>query len=173
MKKHFLCFGIICVLITSCIGWGLDDDVVNEDPFGPTFNYQPVTMNRAEFETTTSVESTPRTIINSGKIYVKGNYIYVNEVNKGFHIINNTDPTNPVNIGFIQVLGSSDLSIKENVFYVNNATDLLAFTLDESTETITITKRLENVFPQIWTPEGPGFYDIADNEVIIDWEFIN
>ena len=158
------------MLLMGCFGWGGDDDI---DGFPANPPYEPVIMERSEFETSTSFESTPRVIENSGKIYVKGNYIFVNEVNKGFHIIDNADPTNPASIGFIKVLGSSDLSIKDDVFYVNNATDLIAFKLNEDSETLTITKRLPNVFPQIWTPEGPFFYPVEDNEIIIDWQLVN
>lgn len=155
-------------LFQGCIHWGAnDDDVI------PINNYEPVIMQRTAFEATTVLESTPRAIENSGKIYVKGNYIYVNEVNKGFHLINNSDPTNPVNIGFVNVLGSTDLSIKDDVFYANNARDLIAFKIDEATETLTITKRLENVFPQLWSPEGPLYYEGEENEVVVDWELIN
>jgi hypothetical protein len=171
MKKPFLFISILSLfLFQACIGWGSDDDIIEPEPFN---NYEPVVMQRTAFETTTIFESTPRTIENSGKIYVKDDFIFINEVNKGFHIINNSNPSNPANIGFVQVLGSSDLSIKGNVFYANNATDLIAFTIDENNQSLTITKRLENVFPQIWTPDGPGFYNVALNEIIIDWELIN
>jgi hypothetical protein len=101
---------------------------------------------------------------------VKDNFIFVNEVNKGFHLINNADPSNPVNVGFINVLGSSDLSIKEDVFYANNATDLIAFKINEATQTLTITKRLENMFPQIWSPEGVYDVPLEEDEIIVDWE---
>ncbi|MBO6881926.1 hypothetical protein [Winogradskyella sp.] len=172
MKKFFLLLTVTSsLLFQACIGWG-SDDADDIDPF-PTGSYEPVIMQRTDFEAATILENTPRTIENSGKIYVKDNFIFVNEVNQGFHLINNTDPTNPINIGFIKVLGSSDLSIKEDVFYANNATDLIAFKIDEATETLTITKRLENVFPQIWSPEGVIYYPIEDNEVIVDWELIN
>jgi hypothetical protein len=157
---------LIVIMLQSCFPTGEDDDgFVSEPP--P--NYEPVIMNRAEFEASASYESTPRAIENSGKIYVKGDYILVNEVNKGFHIINNSNPLNPNNIGFIKVLGSSDLSIKSNVFYANNATDLIAFKLNESNQSINITKRLQDVFPQIWSPEGFIYHNLQEDEIIVDW----
>ena len=170
MKKSLLLlFVVAAFLFQNCFpfGGGVDDE--------PPINsyYEPVIMKRSAFEATTALESTPRVIENSGKIYVKGNYIFVNEVNQGFHLINNIDPSNPQNIGFIKVLGSSDLSIKENVLYANNATDLIAFTINETQETITITKRLENVFPQIWSPEGQSYYNLEEDDVIVNWNPIN
>jgi hypothetical protein len=171
MKKLILLFLVPSViLVHSCIPWGETADDIEVFQFG---SYDPVIIKRNVFETTTSLESTPRAIQNSGKIYVKGNYIFINEVNKGFHLINNSNPSNPQNIGFIQILGSSDLSIKENVVYANNATDLIAFTIDESSETVTITKRLKKVFPQIWSPEGISYYNLEEDDIIVNWEPIN
>lgn len=164
MKNRLLIL-IICIVSQSCIY--SDDDGLSQSQLPG--NYEPVIMNRTDFEASTAYESTSRTIENSGKIYVKGNYIFINEVNKGFHIINNANPSNPNNIGFIKILGSSDLSIKSDVFYVNNATDLVAFTIDENSQTLTISKRLENVFPQLWSPEGFTYYGLQDNEIIVDW----
>lgn len=155
------------LLFHSCIFRNVDDDEIS------TPTYQPVIMQRIDFEPSTVFENTPRTIENSGKIYVKDNFIFVNEVNKGFHIINNSNPENPINIGFIKVLGSSDLSIKDDVFYVNNAVDLVAFTINETTETLTITKRIQNIFPQILSPDGFQHYGLDANNIIVDWELIN
>ncbi|WP_299127040.1 hypothetical protein [uncultured Winogradskyella sp.] len=166
MKKIKLVIFVATILLfQNCINWGIDGGEVIEG----RMNYEPVVIQRSEFEASTFIENTPRSIENSGKIYVKGNFIFINEVNKGFHVINNTDPANPVNIGFIQVLGSSDLSIKNTVFYANNARDLIAFTLDESNESLTITKRIANVFPQIWTPDGPVYFGVGEDEIVVDW----
>lgn len=171
MKKSILlCSVIFALLLQSCFYFGGDE--IDDFPLNVS-NYEPVIIKRSAFEVTTTLDNTARAIENSGKIYVKGNYIFINEVNLGFHLINNSDPSNPQNIGFINVLGSSDLSIKENVFYANNATDLIAFTLDETSETLTITKRLENVFPQIWSPEGQSYYNLEADDVIVNWELIN
>ena len=171
MKKIILLSLLSVFLLQGCFPWGENGDDV--DLVDPVNSYDPVIMKRTAFEATTSLENIPRTIVNSGKIYVKDEFIFVNEVNEGFHLINNSDPSNPENIGFIKVLGSSDLSIKENVFYVNNATDLIAFTIDQTTESLTITKRLENVFPQIWSPEGFFYYDLEEDDIIINWELRN
>ena len=171
MKKSILlCSVIFALLLQSCFYFGGDE--IDDFPLNVS-NYEPVIIKRSAFEVTTTLDNTARAIENSGKIYVKENYIFINEVNLGFHLINNSDPSNPQNIGFINVLGSSDLSIKENVFYANNATDLIAFTLDETSETLTITKRLENVFPQIWSPEGQSYYNLEADDVIVNWELIN
>ncbi|WP_298896969.1 hypothetical protein [uncultured Psychroserpens sp.] len=167
--KPFVMLMLLCFSLSFQSCWFLnpeDDDIILtqvED------YYEPVIMQRSNFENTTSLQSTPEVIVNSGKIYVKDNYIFVNERNKGFHIINNTDPSNPQNVAFLNVLGSSDLTIKGESIYVNNATDLLALTLDPQNGTMEITKRIPNAFPQLRSPFGAYFYGIQENEIIVDW----
>jgi hypothetical protein len=42
----------------------------------------------------------------AGKIYIKGNYIYLNEVNQGIHIIDNSNPSSPLQIAFLSIPGN-------------------------------------------------------------------
>ena len=171
MKKKLTL--IICVVILglnqSC--WWVNDD--GGEVVGPAPNsiYEPVIMARSQFETTTTIES-PRAIESSGKIYVKDNFLFVNEVNQGFHVFNNEDPANPQNIAFLKVLGSSDIAIKDDMLYINNATDLLAISPNLSQNSMEITKRVENVFPQLWSPDGFEFYGLQPGEIIVDWTLI-
>ena len=44
-------------------------------------------------------------IIHPGKIYFKDNYIFVNEYQKGIHVIDNSNPASPVIIKFIEIPG--------------------------------------------------------------------
>ena len=71
-------------------------------------------------------------------------------------------------MSFLNVLGSSDLTIKRNSIYVNYATELLAFTLDTEADTIEITKRVTKAFPQL-TPFENKYYGANENEVVVDW----
>lgn len=131
-------------------------------------NYTPVIVNRSELESSTAFEN-PREIINSGKIYVKGQFLFVNEKNEGFHIFNNNDPVNPLKIGFIKVLGSSDLAIKDDIIYVNNAVDLIAIQPNYINSSVEITKRIPNTFPQMNSPDGFEYYNLQENEIIVQW----
>ena len=123
---------------------------------------------RLDFEASTEFES-PQPIINSGKIYVIDEFLFVNEKNLGFHVFDNSNPESPVNIGFLKVLGSSDLAIKDDVIYINNAVDLIAIQPNFSTATIEITKRIPNTFPQMFSPDGFQFYNLQEDEIIVNW----
>lgn len=158
-------------MFQSCwLNTGEDDDNMVE-PF-PISSYNPVIVKRQVLETSTIFQE-PQTIINSGKIYVKDNFLFINEKNQGFHIFNNSNPENPENIGFLKVLGSTDLAIKNDIIYVNNATDLIAIQTNMESNTIEITKRIPNTFPQMFSPEGFQYMNLEEDDIIVDWTLID
>ena len=69
---------------------------------------------------------TAQDLENPGKIYVKDNYLFINEVKKGIHIIDNTNPSLPKAISFIQILGNVDIAVKGNILYADSYTDFVA-----------------------------------------------
>ncbi len=155
----------ICILPLFFFSFQCD-----ENEFVSEENYEAVVMSRSEFENSTTILP-PKPIINSGKIYIKDNFLFVGENNEGFHIFNNSIPSAPVNIAFLNVLGGSDISVKNNVFYLNNATDLIAVIPNFENNTIEITKRIPNAFPQLESPDN-SYYNPQPNEVIINWNLI-
>ena len=162
MKRTVLLLFLIS--ITSCIYIRNDDDDVITEPYESA--YEPIIITRSEFENSTALSNA---IANekSGKIYLKDNFLIINEVNKGFHIYNNSNPENPIKIGFLKVLGSTDLSIKGDVAYANNAVDLIAIKINTTFNEIEVTKRIRNVFPEKTAPDG--FRHTNDDEVVLDW----
>jgi len=67
--------------------------------------------------------------------------MFLGEENQGFHIYDNSSPTLPKKIGFLRIPGATDLAIKPNseVIYVNQAVDLVAFTIEKNTMKIIYT----------------------------------
>jgi len=111
-----------------------------------------------------------------GKIYVKGNYIFISEKYQGIHIIDNHNPAAPVKIGFFRVPGCVDLAIKDNVMYVDNAVDLVAITYDSTDWTKTrVCSRIRDILPELSPPESdyiPGEFSKGSrikNTIIIGW----
>lgn len=153
-----------CFLISlnSCIFY-------NNEPedFEPVAYYNPVIMERTEFEESVEVLP-PSTIIKAGKIYIKDNFTFINDVNRGFHVYNYTDATNPVAIAFIKIPGATDLAIRDNVLYINQAVDLVTLLFDTSANALNVIDRERNVFPQKTSPFG----DIANtnqNQIVVNW----
>ena len=138
MKKltHIVILLFMTLLLNACL-WDAVDDDFESQPFRQR-QYEPVTILRTVFENSTELLPA-ESITETGKIYVKDGYLFINQPNKGFHIFDNSNPSAPVNLAFLKVLGSSDLSIKNDVLYINNATDLIAVKPNFTNNTIEIT----------------------------------
>jgi len=81
-----------------------------------------------------------------GKIYVKDNILFVNELAEGVHIIDNTNPSQPELIGFIVIPGNVDIAIRQNVLYADSQNDLVAIDITDPRNASEIT-RIEDMFP--------------------------
>lgn len=132
----------------------------------------PVYMSYEDLRKAVKVAS-PRDLENPGKIYFKDGYIYVNEELKGVHIIDNRNPKNPQNVGFIEIPGNVDIAIKNNTMYADSYIDLVAIDISNVTQP-KVVKRIEKVLPYIVPPLADENLRTAkvDEEkgVVIDWE---
>lgn len=127
--------------------------------------YEPVYMSYEDLRQ--AVKSEPaRALKKPGKIYMKGNYVFINEIDKGIHVIDNSNPSAPQNIAFINIPGNIDIAAIGNVLYADSYVDLL--TLDISNpSSISVLKRNENVLPyRVFTN---GTYADPQQGVVVDW----
>ena len=156
--KKLLCYSL-CIIIITCFNSCVKDSCTH------TYSY---TWFEPLYKTTTEVRdniktSAARGIKVPGKLFIIGKYIFLNEVNKGIHIINNTNPAAPVNTGFIDIPGNIDIAVKGNTLYADLYSDLV--TLDISNPLNVVKKKIiDNVFPHRYY----GF--TADSsKIIYDW----
>ncbi len=163
--KHLIILLAASIAVTSCITDNTSDDV---DPIVVFSDYEAITLDRPTFEESVSLQD-PKNIVDSGKIYVINSLLFVNEKNEGFHVFENEDPTNPTPLAFITAPGATDLAIKNDVYYINHAVDLIAVTYDKQTANLQVTKRIRNVFPVKVSPDG-YIPNVADGDIIIDYE---
>ncbi len=152
---------ILLILLQSCIFLG------GEREPEELSNYTPVFLNRAEFENSVILLNTTN-IGNAGKIYVFNDNLFINEKNGGFHVYDNSNTTNPIPLKFINAPGATDMAIKNNTMYINQARDLIAVELSANMQSLTVTKRIRNVFPDMISPDG--FYaNIPEGQVLVNW----
>jgi len=120
------------------------------------------------------LSTTPKIIANPGKIYLYQNWIFLVEKYKGLHLIDNTDPANPVRKAFLTVPGCMDVAVGNGILYVDNAVDLVAVKLDLTQGTAQEVSRRRNTLPEIVSPAGfiPSSYSRMNrpaNTEIIGW----
>ena len=128
--------------------------------------YQAVYKTKSEVRENIKSNS-PRQVENPGKINIRGNYIFLNETDKGIHVIDNTNPSQPQNIAFIDIPGNMDLAVKGNTLYADLYTDLVAIDISNPAS-VKLSKVIESVFPyRYW---GNGFVGTNNSDQIItDW----
>ena len=160
MKK--ICLPIAIVISVSFILQGcIKDTCENTHQYS---YYTPSYKTKAAVRT--NIKSNPsRQISNTGKIFTIGNYIFLNEVDKGIHVIDNSNPSSPQNIAFIDIPGNMDIAVKGNILYADVFTDMVALDISNPLNVV-VTKFIEGVFPfRNW---GGGL--AADTDmVIVDW----
>ena len=113
-----------------------------------------------------------RSIENAGKIFYKDHFIFISERGEGVHIVNNTDPSNPINVAFIRIPANNDVAVKDNILYADNGPDLLAFDISDPTSVV-LTTRSEDVFPPVLFPEERGVqFECVDETkgIVVGWE---
>lgn len=126
--------------------------------------YLPVYKTTAEVRANIK-SNAPQEVMNPGKILHLGNYIFLNEVDKGIHVIDNSNPASPGNVAFIDIPGNMDLALKGNTLYADLYTDLV--TLDISNPLDVVVKKYnEGVFP--YRSYGGGFYSDS-TKIIANW----
>jgi|TARA_B110000240_G_scaffold198331_1_gene258401 hypothetical protein len=123
-------------------------------------------LSTAEFENSIEIQD-KKEVTEASKIYIINNFIFINDKRTGFHIFDNSDTSNPIKKKFLKAPGATDIAIRNNVLYINQATDLVVLTFDFNTLTTVVSKRLKNVFPELQSPDGEWFYE--EGKVVVNW----
>jgi len=167
MKKAMLLLNLCLLALTGC-----------ENKVTEMVTYkinEPVFMATETFRNSVKVNSVPQKITSVGKMCFYNHYLYISEPEKGIHIINNTDPANPQQTGFIELLGNADLAIRNGMLYADSYIDLVWF--DVSNPALPELKgRLDSIFPTAvpMTQNQYGIdytmiYPATNKGIIIGW----
>jgi len=139
---------------------------------GKVMGYKPIYISDAEVR---KIELQPaRELKSPGKIYVKGDFLYVVENLEGIHVIDNKDPKNPIFLKFLKIRCNKDIEMKGNVLYADNGLDLVAINM-ANPESASVLKRIENVFPYTTFPPFENVkFECPDKTKgqVFSWEYV-
>lgn len=155
MKKIFIITAVISALFTSCLK---DVGTKHYQVYTPII--ESMSSLKAKVKSSAAIP-----VANAGKLFIIGNYVFLNEREKGIHVIDNTNPAMPVNKGFIVIPGNTDLSVKGNILYANCYTDLLSINITDINN-ITVTKSIDDIFSDLRFING---YSTSLGNVITGW----
>ena len=170
MKTQFFSFksSVLLIALVSMIFTSCRDRAYEELKYVANV---PVYMDFKSFRASV-VKTEPQAMVQPGKIYMYNNYLFINEIQKGVHVIDNTNPAAPNSIGFINILGNMDIAIKENILFADSYMDLVAIDISNPQNPVEI-ERVENAFPHV-IPAINDAYPVYgldfEKGVVIGWE---
>ena len=151
-------FGLV-ILMTGC----MKDQCTREITYT---QFTPVYMTAADMRQD-AVMNSSRDLDEPGKIYFYNNYIFINELRKGVHIIDNSDSTNPQNVGFLEIKGNVDIAVKNNILYADNFMDLLAIDISNPLSPVQLSRQ-QDVFPTLGVNGSGEILAYYETEVITE-----
>lgn len=161
-KTNFL--SVMTLLAVVFAASGCVNDTCNN-----TITYRkftPVYMTESEFVNAVAVEPA-RAIQRAGKIFTQDGYLFVNEVAQGVHIIDNKNPSSPLNLAFLRVPGNYDIAVHCGYLYLDSSKDLLVFDLANPAAP-SLVSRIENALPQF--TEFRGWFADASKGIVVEWK---
>ncbi len=101
------------------------------------------------------VAGSTKELVTTGKIYVYGDYLLINEPDLGIHIVDNKNPAKPDFISFVKIPGNSDLAVRNGLLYADSYIDLVVLDL-KNPQNVREVYRVENAFPSYGKDEKLG-----------------
>jgi hypothetical protein len=153
MKKQLLSLSLLSTLLfLSCTEAVNENGDTYEDEYGYSYTLveqEKVTYKARYFTKDSVIASTkveePREMVETGKIYIFGDYIFINEVDKGIHVINNKTPETPVKEAFIAIPGNVDMAIRDSILYADAYGSLVALNISDL-QNVKVEKVINDLF---------------------------
>ena len=123
------------------------------------------TLGTAQFETAKPIQQ-------KGNIYFKDDYLFIIDSFEGIHFIDNSNPSAPINKGYLSVAGITGMEIMGDYLYVNSYVDLVIIDVSSILEPKEV-GRSESVFETALPEHNPN-YPIAEIDqskgIITGWK---
>jgi len=127
--------------------------------------YEPVYISKEELRS--AVKTLPAQPLQApGKIYLYGKYLFVNEVDKGIHVIDNSNPSSPQKVSFINIPGNIDMAVVGDMLYADSYVDLITLNISNPLAAVEV-NRVENAIPD---RSFAGYYYDPAKGIVTDWK---
>lgn len=132
---------LIAVLFSSC-----RDEILETVSYKTQIGYLTTTDSVRAMEV---AAQRPRDLETPGRIYIYGDYLLINDVRRGIHVVDNSNPASPIFLNFINIPGNEDLAVYNNILYADSYVDLLAFDLSNPRD-IKFKNRVKDIFTKYY-----------------------
>lgn len=137
----FLALLATCFLMTGCE----QDRCTRTEEYTA---YEPV-FKRIDEMRVPATFGAARSLEAPGKIFYYKGYLLINEMNKGIHVIDNSHPESPVNVGFIDLPGTLDMTVNNNILYADSYLDLVGIDITNPAAPVEV-NRVNDVFQSFY-----------------------
>ena len=160
--KKFLPFLLLLGAFSSCLEESCEETQT-------VIGLEPITVTAEEWRSNADfAHGSGRQVCTASGFYVYRQFLFIVEENAGLHIYDNTDTNNPVPVTFMDIPGGQGLAVRNNILYINQYTDLVAFSL-ENPERPQLVGRTTNVFE----PRSIFAQVLRNDEFVIGWTSTN
>ena len=180
--KHIASLFYIVIIAFGFIFSGCE--LMNDTEMADVAYFKPIYATVEELTMDISIDP-PLDYVQSGKVITYGDYVFINSPNKGIHIVDNTDPGNPINKSFISLVGNIDMAIMDDHLYADMFSALVVLDISNIDEPILMEDyTVEDVFyfDQYWN--YPSWEELEDYDydhvgyevldlsqgIVLDWE---
>ncbi len=175
-----LTFAFACVsmlFLSSCsiwdTGWrgrfGVNNDDVPENVNGQ----RPVYAREDAYDIFSDV---PRAIQNGIAVFEEDDLLFTIDVDLGIHVADNSNPSSPQRLVFIQIPGVRTGEASGDRLFANNFEDLLSIDISDINN-VSVVSRQENFYeaPPAFPPSYSGFFECYDASrgPLLGWEQAN
>ncbi len=140
MKRLLLLFSIISLALTSCEDKLLQTYMANVPVY---MSYEAL---RSSFEVLSEVP-----MVKPGKISFYNSYMFINEYQKGIHVVDLSDPSSPEIKAFIEIPGNVDMAIRNEQLFAESYVDLLVIDISNPEQPV-LERRIEDLFEYVIPP---------------------
>lgn len=165
--KLLLAIAVCGTSLLACVG----ETFGPEFPAGEVDGYRPVYGSKTQTQVSLLAA---KAVKKPGKIYIYNNYLLVNELKEGIHVFNNANPSSPQPLYFINLLGNTDMAIKDDILYADHNGDLKSIRLNGFTS-IAVLDSLPLANWNLGLPPPAGFYFECvepSKGVVVGWQSV-
>jgi len=163
---------VVIVILRFCILIALLS-LVGCEKTAPGFSGQgkkPVYLPLSELDDITN--QAPQAIINSGPIYLIGDYFFMIEDKRGLHVFDVSDDQQEEALTFIQVPAITDFTIDGNYLYADSWMDIVTIEISDIYNIQFISRQLNVIDPILYPALYNGWFECVDlsRGAIVGWE---
>ena len=135
----YLLLGSIMLILSSC---GKDTGTAEVTYFKAEAVY-----GNLEDSRNTTLNAPATEIVNPGKIYIGDDFILIGEEGVGVHVIDNSNPSNPVNTNFINIPGNKEFFVEGDKLYAESVYDFMIIDIS-NVRSATLDTRANDIIAQ-------------------------